>query len=398
MDSTWHRHQIETLTHLDGRDQRRTLRVYDKTTGSHVQWQGRRLVNMSSNDTLGLSQHPALIKALQEATARYGCGAGASRLVCGTSTLHQDLESHLALFKGTEAALSLGAGFQTNVSVLAALIRQVDTQHPPLAFVDRLVHASLYDGLKMAGLRPIRFRHNDMAHLADLLTRHAAHRGPRFILTESVFSMDGDRADLPTLVTLAEKHHALLYVDEAHATGLLGPQGRGLCANPDVKGRIGLVMGTFSKALGGYGSFVATTPLLKEWLVQHCRGLIYSTALPPPVIAAAQAALNVVPTLDDARQQIERSAHTVRHALKKLGYNTGTSDTHIIPVLIGSDHETVTLAHHLEDAGILAVAIRPPTVPPKTGRIRLAISALHTPEHLDQVCDAFHTFSRYGAS
>ena len=178
-----------------------------------------------------------------------------------------------------------------------------------------------------------------------------------------------------------------------------GATGRGLCADPSVEGRIGLVMGTFSKALGCYGSFVATTPLLKEWLIQYCRGFIYSTALPPPIVAAAQEALKVIPTLDGVRQTIEQSAHTMRCGLQDLGYDTGASDTHIILVLIGGDHETVALARHLEEAGILAVVIRPPTVPPKTGRIRLAVkSTLHTPEHLEQVCDAFRTFSRYGAS
>jgi len=217
------------------------------------------------------------------------------------------------------------------------------------------------------------------------------------ILTESVFSMDGDRADLPALAALARRHGAFLYVDEAHATGVLGPGGAGLCAEPGARGQVDLVMGTFGKAMGGYGAFVAGPALIRDWLVNRCRSFIYSTALPPAAAAAALAALELLPDLDAERALLLHRGDRVRTALHRLGIDTLDSTTQIIPALMGGEAETLAAARLLEAQGILAVPIRPPTVPPGTGRLRLTLSAAHTEADLEQLLHAFGTLGRAGA-
>jgi 8-amino-7-oxononanoate synthase len=356
---------------------------------------GKRLLNFSSNDYLGLARDPRLALAAARG-AGLGVGATASRLVCGTFPVHQRLEAALRTLKGTAAALVTGSGFQTNAAVLAALLDPQAAGGAPLVFADRLVHASMHEGLRVAGVRPRRFRHNDLGHLRELLEQPAGP-GLRLILTESVFSMDGDRADLPGLAALARQHGAFLYVDEAHATGVLGPSGAGLCAEPGARGQVDLVMGTFGKALGGYGAFVACDPLLRDWLVNRCRGFIYSTALPPPVAAAALKAVELLPALDAGRAHLFRQADRVRAALRRLGIDTLASDTQIIPAVIGADADTLAASRLLEREGILAAAIRPPTVPPGTGRLRLTLSAAHTDDDIDQLLHAFQVLGRAGA-
>jgi len=375
----------------------RTLKPTEPLAGMVVAREGRRLLNFSSNDYLGLSRDPRLAAAAAAATAGQGVGATASRLVCGTFPVHQALESALARFKGTDAALVAGSGFQTNAGVLAALLDPQVAGAAPQVFADRLIHASMYEGLGQAGARPQRFRHNDLEHLAQLLERHGGRSSFRMILTESVFSMDGDRADLPALAALARRHDAFQYVDEAHATGVLGPGGAGLCAEPGARGQVDLVMGTFGKALGGYGAFVAGPALIRDWLVNRCRSFIYSTALPPPAAAAALAALELLPDLDAERALLLRRGDRVRAALHRLGIDTLDSTTQIIPALMGGEAETLAAARLLEAQGILAVPIRPPTVPPGTGRLRLTLTAAHTEADLEQLLHAFGTLGRAGA-
>lgn len=398
MGPNWNDHLVHALNTMREQGRYRYLRRAD--TADHAQVRrddGRILVNMSSNDYLGLSRHPALAEATAHTARTIGCGAGASRLVCGTLSLHETLEKRLATLKGTGTALVTGPGFQTNTSVLAALLDRDATGSPPLVLVDRLAHASMHDGLKLAGVRQLRFRHNDLSHLSDLLEKHRNHQGPRVILTESVFSMDGDRANLPELVRLAKEHRALLYVDEAHATGVLGPNGAGLCTDPAIKGQIDVVMGTFGKALGGYGAFVATNSLLHEWLVNRCRGFIYATALPPPVLAAALAALDLLPSLEEERRHLLSLGAVLRAGLHHLGLDSLQSDTQIVPAVTGNDRDTMAAANILEDAGFLVAPIRPPTVPPGTGRLRIALSARHTHDQIHALLDAFRAFSRCGA-
>jgi 8-amino-7-oxononanoate synthase len=386
----------QALEQLERDSRRRSLVPAVPLDAMAVERQGRRLINFSSNDYLGLARDPRLAAAAARGSS-LGVGATASRLVCGTFPVHERLEQALCALKGTAAALVMGSGFQTNAAVLAALLDPQAAGGAPLVYTDRLAHASMYEGLRVAGVRTQRFRHNDLGHLGELLEQCADPGRFRLILTESVFSMDGDRADLPGLAALARRHGAFLYVDEAHATGVLGPSGAGLCAEPAVKGQVDMVMGTFGKALGGYGAFVACDGLLRDWLVNRCRGFIFSTALPPPVAAAALKALELLPALDDRRAHLFRQADRVRAALRRLGIDTLASDTQIIPAIIGPDAETLAASRAMEHLGILAVGIRPPTVPPGTGRLRLTLSAAHSAADIDQLIHAFQALGRTGA-
>ncbi|GAB6035535.1 8-amino-7-oxononanoate synthase [Fundidesulfovibrio butyratiphilus] len=336
----------------------------------------RTLLDVSSNDYLGLSGHPALAERACEYARVWGVGARASRLIRGTFDIHAALEKRLAVLKGTQSALVLGAGFTANSSVLAALLDAKVLGAEPLVLADRLNHASMHEGCRLAGVRQVRYRHLDMNHLEDLLKAKAKYLGPRFILSESVFSMDGDRADVRVLAELADRYGAFLYLDEAHATGVLGPGGRGLSAGVAIAQ--GLVMGTFSKALGGYGSFVCCSSLVREYLVNRCAGFIFSTALPPPALGAVDAALDLVADMDADRQALERNARDLRERLAQAGLDTAGSSTQIIPVLVGPDEQALEAMRALEDEGILAVAVRPPTVPPGTSRLRLSLTAAHT--------------------
>ncbi len=342
------------------------------------------LLNVSGNDYLGLSQHPLLKAQAAAWAAEYGAGAGASRLVTGTLPAHEAIEERLAALKGTQAALLFASGWQANASVLAALLRLPGP--PPLVFCDALNHASLHHGCRAAGRSQIVFRHNDMAHLARLLTAHEGAHARRFIVTESVFSMDGDTADLPALRALADRHGAFLYLDEAHATGVLGPRGMGLSGS--MPGGVDLAMGTFSKALGGFGAYVAGSRALCEWLVNRASGFIHTTALPPAVLGAMDAALTLVPGMDAERARLCSHAARVRGALASLGICHGPSSTQIVPAIVGPEALTLALSERLRTAGVLAVAIRPPTVPAGTSRLRLALSAAHTHAEIGHLVDA----------
>lgn len=340
---------------------------------------GRKLLNFSSNDYLGLSKHPALIAAAQDYTARYGTGSTASRLVTGTYDIHQQLEEKLAIACGRQAALLFNSGFQANVSLLASLL---DARS--LVLCDRLVHNSLIQGILASQARFMRYAHNDLAHLEKLL--HQAKDYSRVVIvTETVFSMDGDRSDVSALVDLAQTHNAILYLDDAHALGVLGEVGMGLAAHQTGAD---VVVGTFGKAFGAFGAFVTCSHKLKDYFVNCCGGFIYTTALPPAVIGAIAAALELMPTLELERQHLTQSAAYLRTQLNLLGYDTAGSNSQIVPLLVGDEAKTLRLCQGLEESGILAIAIRPPTVAPGTSRIRLALSSQHQQADLDRLVDA----------
>ncbi|CAM2736724.1 8-amino-7-oxononanoate synthase [Komagataeibacter xylinus NBRC 15237] len=373
------------LDHMAQRHICRVLRPVRHSGPVTVIRDGRALVNFSSNDYLGLSHHPALAARAAQWLHEDGTGAGASRLVTGTSAKHMAVEARLAAFKGAEAALLLASGWQANASVLAAILRlAADQGAPPLVFADRLNHASLHHGCMAAGVRQIRFRHNDLDHLESLLLRHADDPGLRIIVTESVFSMDGDRTDIARLSALARQHGAFTYVDEAHATGVLGPQGRGLCAGH----KIDLVMGTFSKALGGFGAFVTGSRALCDWLVNACSGFVFTTAPPPAMLGAMDAAIECLPQLDEERARLARNAAHIRDVVRGCGLSPEPSTTQIVPIMLGDAARALRFAASLEAQGLLAAAIRPPTVPPNGSRIRLALSAAHTDAMIDQLATA----------
>ena len=369
------------LERIDSRHERRRLTATSMERHGRVARAGTTLVDFSSNDYLGLARHPLLAERAAEWGARFGAGSGASRLVTGTHAAHLALEARIAAFKHTEAALLFPSGWQCNASVLAALLRAApDT----LLFVDQLIHASLHAG--SAGRRQIRFDHNDLGHLSALLDEHRDAPGPRLIVTESVFSMDGDRADIAALSALARRHDAFLYIDEAHATGVLGPQGRGLsAAHP---GAADLVMGTFSKAMGGFGAYVAGSQTLIDFLVNACGGFIFSTAPPPAMLGAIDAALDLVPGMDAERGTLVMHGEHLRARLGDAGIDTADSSTQIVPAIVGEATAALALADALAAGGLLAVAIRPPTVPPGTSRLRLALRATHDTADIDRLADA----------
>jgi 8-amino-7-oxononanoate synthase len=371
------------LSRIDRAGQRRNLRAAALAPHGRVLRGGRRLIDFSSNDYLGLARHPLLAERSREWTLALGAGSGASRLVTGSSEAHLALENRIAAFKGTEAALLFATGWQANAAVIPALLAAA----PGAAvFTDRLIHASMHAGLAISGSRQHRFRHNDLDHLEALLSAKGRDAPARFILTESVFSMDGDRADLPRLAALAEAHDAFLFVDEAHATGVLGLGGAGLSA--EVPGEIDLVMGTFSKALGGFGAFVAGSQVLIDYLVNTASGFIFTTAPPPAVLGAIDAALDLVPGMDAERAHLAALGDRLRAGLARLGLDHGASSTQIVPAMIGPEDAALALSAKLEAAGFLASAIRPPTVPPGTSRLRIVLRAGHAEADVEALLDA----------
>lgn len=367
----------------------RALRPVQPYDAVHLRASGTDLVNFCSNNYLGLTHHPVLIDRAREWAARWGTGSGASRLVSGTLDLHDVIEQKLAGLKQAEATLLFTSGFQANSSLLPALLDHRVLGAKSLVFSDQLIHASLHHGCAAAGVRQIRYRHNDFDHLKARLTETAEHRGPRFILTESVFSMDGDQIDLAALIELANRYDAFLLLDEAHATGVLGPRGMGLAAA--FPGQVDLVLGTFSKALGSFGAYIACSAVLRQYLVNRCAGFIYSTALPPPVLGAIDAALDLVPAMDRERARLHANAARVRRSLRAAGFDTLASTTQIVPAVIGDETATLVAAGRLENHGVLATAIRPPTVPPGTSRIRFSLSAAHGDDDIERLLAAIPT-------
>ncbi len=370
----------------------RRLRPWHWHAGALRDADGRALIDASSNDYLGLSQHPLVKARAAEWAQRHGAGAPASRLVTGTREITLAVEEKLATFKRCEAALLFSSGFQANATVIPALKRVMRSGIPgdgagdAAIFSDALNHASMVHGCRVARAKTEVFRHKDLDHLDHLLQQHA---GRKLILTESVFSMDGDRADLPALVKLAERHGATLYVDEAHATGVLGPQGRGLAA--ECSGGVDVVMGTLGKAFGAFGAYIAGSRTLIDYLVNCCPGFIYTTALPPAVLGAVDAALDLVPGMDQERMRLAQNAQRLRDALARHNYDTLGSSTQIIPAVIGCEEDALAAAGRLEDAGVLAIAIRPPTVPDGTSRLRLTLSSSLGEADMQRLLDAVAT-------
>ncbi len=363
----------------------RTLRPLFPTSAIEVETEGRTMVNFCSNDYLGLSKHPLLIERSQEFSRRYGTGATASRLICGTYQCMEEVEEKLARLKGTEAALILNSGYQANLSLLAAL-----ADRHALILSDALNHRSIIEGARLARCEVIPYRHNDMGHLRELLEASLTRGYSRvLVVTESVFSMDGDCGDVDRLASLGAEYQIITIVDEAHATGVQGARGMGLACD----GKADICVGTFGKALGSFGAYFALSQRMRDYMVNYCSGFIYSTALPPPVVGAIDAALDLVPSMEKERREIRQKAEYLRDALHALGFDTGDSITQIVPVLIGGEEETLALSKKLEESGLLALAVRPPTVARGESRIRLTLSVLHTDEHIRRLVDGFRRWS-----
>lgn len=343
------------------------------------------LINFSSNDYLGLATHPLLITRSQEYLKKYGTGSTSSRLVVGNFAEYEALELTLANALGKPAALILGTGYQTNLSVLEALLDPTILGAEPLVFCDRLCHNSMLTAARHSA-RMLRFQHNDLSHLKTLLEKYANTDQPKFILVESIYSMEGDTADLAGIIQLAKTHNALLYVDDAHAVGVYGAKGWGLAA--DYADDIDVIMGTFSKGLGSFGGYIGCSKTIRDYLINHCKGLIYSTGLPPAVLGAISAALELIPQLAPARQQLLTNARKLHEFFQENNLPTGNATTHIIPWIIGDAKKACRTSELLEQCGILGTTIRPPSVPTAKSRIRFCLSASHSQADLDQLMQA----------
>ncbi len=357
---------------------RRTV-TYEAVDAVHVRCDDAQFLMLAANDYLGLTRHPAVRRAAADAAMRYGGGAGGSRLTTGSHVLYTALEEELAAFKGTEAALVFGSGYMANIGTIGALAGRDD-----VIFSDELNHASIVDGCRLAKARTVVYRHGDPADLAAKLAA-APCRGQRFIVTDGVFSMDGDVAPLDEIVAVAERHEAAVMVDDAHATGVMGPGGRGTAALFGVGGRVAVQMGTLSKALAAEGGYIAGSALLIEYLVNRARSFIFSTALAPATVAAARAALARLAGEPELTARLRDNAVFLRRALAAAGLAVGAGETPIIPVMVGEAATTVALAAELRRRGIIVSAIRPPTVPDGSSRLRVTVSAAHERSELARV-------------
>jgi 8-amino-7-oxononanoate synthase len=361
----------------------RVRRRLQSGPGARVRLGDRELINFSSNDYLALAGDPRLAGAAARAARKYGCGAGASPLVSGHSPPLRALERALARWEGTEAALVFSSGYAANLAAVSSLAGQ-----PDAIFSDERNHASLIDGCRLSRASVHVYRHNDMAHLAELLRTLGRHVRRRMIVSDTVFSMDGDLAPLAELLELAERFDGLLLIDEAHATGVLGEHGRGVTDLLPIGSwswdRL-VKVGTLSKGLGTQGGFVCGSRRSIDWLINSARPYIFSTALAPPLAAAARRAVSVVQSEPQRRHHILALAEQLRHELHELGCPIGDSRCQIVPVIVGTPRAAVALSRCLEEQGLLVPAIRPPSVPEGTARLRISLSAGHTEEDVRQL-------------
>ena len=357
-------------------------------------------IDFSSNDYLGLSQHPDVIQAGVAMAEQHGAGSTGSRLLSGNLACFEALETQVAIFKNAQAALVYSSGYQANASALSCLLDPTFWGAKPLVFTDRLNHASLHHACQLAGVKQTRFRHNDLGHLEACLHNTAHEDRPRVIVTETVFGMDGDRLDIPILADLALKHKALVYLDEAHATGVWGESGRGLGASthPSVQmlKALGLwvVMGTFSKAVGVSGAYVCCSPSVKSLLINRSTGFVYSTAPSPFVVGAVAKALKLIEQMDVARNHLIGLGDSLRTELQAQGFDTASSNTHIVPIVVGQSHCALALQELLAHENIVVSAIRPPTVAPNSARIRLALTVQHTDSTVTRLLQALGKWSK----
>ena len=353
----------------------RRTRLVSGPQGPHVVLDGKPVILLCSNNYLGLADHPRVREAAAAAAMRWGVGAGASRLVSGSMTIHRRLEERLAAFKGREAALLFGSGYLANAGVIAALARPGD-----IVFSDELNHASIIDGCRLSRAEVFVYDHCDTEHLAWGI-RRAEGRGA-LIVTDGVFSMDGDVAPLAEIVDLAERHGVRVMVDEAHGTGTIGPDGRGATAEAGVEDAVDVIVGTLGKSLGAYGAFVACDRTMAQYLVNAARTFIFSTALPPPAVAGALAALDLLEERPRLVDRLAANAEVLRGALAAEGFDLGLSRTQIVPLMVGDPELAMRICEQALLRGVFAQAIRPPTVPPMTSRLRLAVMASHREEEL----------------
>jgi 8-amino-7-oxononanoate synthase len=350
----------------------RHLKTFERLSPTRATIDGREVTLFCANDYLGLAMHPEVISAAEEASENHGFGAGSAPLISGHSGYHENLRREIADFKSAASSLLFGSGYLANTGIIPALAKEGD-----IIFSDRLNHASIIDGCRLSKAEVNVYGHNDHAGLKKLLSEKKGHK-KRVIVTEGIFSMDGDIATLPELARLSEEYDALLMVDEAHSTGVLGSTGRGIFEHFNLSAGADIIqMGTLGKALGSYGAFAAGSPEIIDLLINSARSFIFSTALPAPACAASSAALKVLSTEPERLARMHDNARMLRDGLKKSGFKVTGGATPIIPVIVGGADEAVKLSGALLDAGFYAPAIRPPTVPEGQCRIRFTVSAAH---------------------
>jgi 8-amino-7-oxononanoate synthase len=376
------------LSELDAQHLTRRLTPIQSAVGPMVEVAGRQIILLASNDYLGLAGHPEVIQSAIEATQQFGAGAGASRLISGSLPPHQELESALAQFKGTEAALTFSSGYLANIGTIPALIGR-----DGLILADRLCHASLIDGCRLSTADFRIYRHNDVSHLQSLLAKRRKGRRT-LIVTDGLFSMDGDLAPLPELSCLAQDYEADLYIDDAHGTGVMGPHGRGTAEHFGLDNQIPFQMGTLGKAFGSSGAYLAGPSTLIRYLINTNRSFIFTTAPPPSSAAAATAALRIMQREPERRARLWANRERLFSGLLQLGFNLSPSVGPIMPILVGNAEIALSFAEHLLAEGVYAPAIRPPTVPDKTSRVRVTVTSEHQPSHIDHALIAFQRAGR----
>lgn len=357
----------------------RSLKPITSRNQSRIIIGGKEYLDFSSNDYLGLSGHPKIVKEIKCALDKFGTASCASRLMSGDYKLHHDLEDEVALFKNKEAALVFNSGYQANLGIISSLYGKGDC-----IFCDRLSHASIIDGIILSGARLLRFRHNDLGYLESLLKKERSKFSKALIVTETIFSMDGDRAPLKGLVGLKEKYNCDFLVDEAHATGIFGRNGSGLVEEEGLQGEVDLIMGTFSKALAGFGAYLAASREIVDYLVNTCRSFIYSTALPPEIIAGDLASLNLVKEEPGRREKLLKSAEYFRKALEEGGFKVRGS-SQIVPLIIGENQKVIEFSRLLQAKGNWVLPIRYPTVPKDEARLRFSLTFNHSKDDLEKL-------------
>lgn len=370
----------------------RFMRTVYGSQGAEFILDGKKVICLSSNNYLGLASHPALIQSAIEAVRKYGVGAGASRLISGNMELHLKLEEKIAAFKRAEKALLFNSGYHANVGVIQALVGKGD-----YIYSDELNHASIIDGARLSRATIRVYPHRDTTKLSQMIEEDS-DGATKLVVTDSVFSMDGDTAPLDELVRIKERHNAILMIDEAHATGVLGSQGRGLADKLGVADKIDITMGTLGKALGCFGAYVCGRTDMIEFLINSARSFIFSTALPPPVAASALTALEILESQPELVEKLHRNADFMREELKNLRLPIPDGETPIIPLIIGEETKTMEICNQLLTRGVFAHGIRPPSVPQGTSRLRITVMATHTHEQLQKAASAFReVFARMKA-
>lgn len=356
----------------------------ESSDDTEVTVQGRRLIMAGSNNYLGLTHHPKVIEAADKATRKYGTGCTGSRFLNGTLDIHEQLEAELADFTGYESALVYSTGYQTNVGTISTLIGRDD-----VILIDKLDHASIVDGSFLAQGETVRFRHNDLADLEAELALMADNPGGRMIAVDGVFSMEGDIAPLPGLMELARKYEARLFVDEAHSIGVIGPSGAGALDYHGLKGEADLVMGTFSKSFACIGGFLAAEEPIIHYLKHHSRPLIFSAAMPPGAVATVSEALKIIRNEPERREKVLANGRYLRDGFRALGFETGPTETPIVPVITGTFDLTLRFWRRVFDEGVFTNAVIPPAVPPNACRLRTSCIASHTQDHLNKILEVF---------